>query len=219
MTLAISDVPGNLPREIGSGPTVPDLTSEADARAVLDRYAIEPPAAGWSETVLDVPGEFQVVASTWTAMEAAAEEAERLGYEPFVAGEYVGEARDAARRHAALALQMGKRAALISGGELTVAVSGPGRGGRNQEFALASAMELAGTSMEGVAADTDGIDGSGGAAGAYFDGSTLARSSRDAGEALAANDSGGFFAALGDTFVTGPTGTNVSDLRVLLTGP
>jgi len=220
VTLAISDVAGNLPREIGSGPTVPDLTSEADARAVLDRYRIEPPAAGWSATVFDVPGEFRIVASALTAMEAAAEEAKRIGYEPFLMGEYTGEARDAARRHARVVREVGKGgSALISGGELTVTVSGSGSGGPNREFALASAIELAGAGIEGLAADSDGIDGSGDAAGAFFDGGTLARSGRDAAEALEANDSGGFFGALGDAFVTGPTGTNVSDLRIVLIAP
>ncbi|HYG31152.1 MAG TPA: DUF4147 domain-containing protein [Allosphingosinicella sp.] len=219
VTLAISDVAGNIPREIGSGPTMPDLTSEAEARAVLERYAIEAPAAGWSETVFDVPGEFLVVASGWTAMHAAAEEAERLGYEPLLLGEYDCEARDAASLHARLWRETSGRKALISGGELTVSVTGEGSGGPNQEFALACAIALAGSRIEGLAADSDGIDGSGGAAGAFFDGTSLARSSRHAEAALAANDSGGFFAALGDAFVTGPTGTNVSDLRVILTAP
>ncbi|HEX9931348.1 MAG TPA: DUF4147 domain-containing protein [Allosphingosinicella sp.] len=220
VTLAISDVAGDGPQDIGSGPTVADATTVADAHAVLRRHAIAAPAAGWSESEKGATGEFRIVAANRQALQAAAAEARRLGYEPLVLGACEGEARELGRAHAALALRQRGRMALISGGELTVTVAGCGRGGPNREYALAAAIAFAGTPfIRGLAADSDGIDGSPDAAGAFFDEGTLARSSRDAGAALADNDSGGYFAALGDAFVTGATGTNVNDLRVILTGP
>ena len=215
-TLAISDVPGDRPEDVGSGPTVGDPTSLNEARAVLRRYRVEAPERGWSESPERVAGEFRLIAGNGDALGAAAAEARRLGYEPLVLGACTGEASEVARLHARLALEQPLRTALISGGELSVAVRGRGSGGRNREYALAAAIALGGREVLGLAADTDGIDGSDDAAGAFFDGGTIARSRRDPHEALAANDSGTFFAALGDAFVTGPTGTNVSDLRVIL---
>jgi hydroxypyruvate reductase len=217
VTLAISDVAGDRPADIGSGPTVADGSTVEDARQVLRGYAIAEPPAGWSESPRQVAGEFRIVAGNADALRAAAEEARRLGYEPVLLGACSGEAREVGRTHAAAALRQRGRKALISGGELTVAVSGSGSGGPNREYALAAAITLAGSSAEGLAADSDGVDWSGEAAGAFFDGTTLARSRRDAAAALAANDSGGFFAASGDALVTGQTGTNVSDLRIILT--
>ena len=212
VTLAISDVVGDRPADIGSAPTAADPSSVEEARAVLDRYAIEAPDRGWSETPARVPGEWRLVAGAGDALAAAAAKARELGYAPRLL-ECEGEAREVGRAHAALALEAGPGAALISGGELTVAVRGPGRGGPNQEYALAAALALSGRSgICGLAADTDGIDGASEAAGAFFG------CGAPGGEAaLEANDSDGWFAGRGGLFVTGPTGTNVSDLRIILT--
>jgi hydroxypyruvate reductase len=218
VTLAISDVAGDRPEDIGSGPTAADPSTVADAKEILRRYGIEAPPAGWSESVKHLPGDYRVVASNAHAVAAAAAEAKRLGYRPVLLGETSGEARDAGRAHAALALRQSGRCALISGGEVTVTVRGAGRGGPNQEYALAAAAALAGSSILGLAADTDGIDGAGAAAGAFFDGGTAGRGG-DPAAALAANDSGAFLGRSGDLFAPGPTGTNVSDLRILLTPP
>ena len=220
VTLAISDVVGNAPEAIGSGPTVPDSTTMADAKAVLARYGIAAPVAGWSETPDIAESPFHIVADNDRALLAAAREAQRRGYRVRSLGQCVGEARDVGARHAELALQSPPGTVLISGGELTVTVSGQGRGGPNHEYALAAAIRLAGRAdIAGLAADSDGIDGASLAAGAFFDGTTLARSPRQAAEALAANDSGTYFAALGDQLLTGPTGTNVNDLRIILVAP
>lgn len=219
VTLVISDVPGDSPKDIGSGPTVADPTTIADARFVLDRYGIAGPRRGWTESVKELAGDFSIVASNAGALAAAASEARLLGYRPLILGETQGEAREAGRAHAALAARQGVRTALISGGEVTVTVTGTGSGGPNQEYALAAAIALAGTRASGLAADTDGKDGATAAAGAFFDGGSVARSGPDPVMALADNDSGDFFGGLGDRFVTGPTGTNVGDLRIILTGP
>ena len=220
LTLAISDVVGDSAQEIGSGPTVPDSTTLEDAKAILERCGIEPPARGWSETPKRLASGFRIVARNADALAAAAEEASRLGYRPVVLGDCEGEAREIGRRHAEQAIVSPPGTALISGGELTVAVRGGGRGGPNHEYALAAAAGLAMCEgIAGLACDSDGIDGNSGAAGAWFDGSTLARSGRDAANALAGSDTAAFFAALGDQFVTGPTGTNVNDLRIILVAP
>lgn len=214
VTLAISDVVGDAPEDIGSGPTCADPSSVAEARAILARYGIAAPEGGWSETPKRVPGDWRLVADGGTALRAAAAAARRLGYKVRLL-ECEGEAREVGREHAALALQAGPGTALISGGELTVTVRGSGRGGPNQEYALAAALALTGRSgICGLAADTDGIDGDGEAAGAFFE------CGAPGGEAaLEANDSGGWFARRGALFVTGPSGTNVSDLRILLVAP
>lgn len=213
LTLAISDVAGDRPEDIGSGPTAADPTTIADARAVLERHAVAAPPGGWSETPDEVPGEYRIVARAADALAAAAAEARALGYRPVLLGECRGEARRVARRHAGQALAAAPGTALISGGELEVRVTGSGRGGRNQEYALAAAIALAGRSgIAGLAADSDGIDGSSAAAGAFFGGD----GGDEAAAALAANDSAGYFARRGDQLVTGPTGTNVSDLRIIL---
>ena len=212
LTLAISDVVGGAPEDIGSGPSVADPTTIADAQAVLARHGIAAPAAGWSETAKRTAGEFRIVASAADALAAAAGEARRLGYAPVLLGECGGEAREIGRQHAEAALRLPPGSALISGGELTVAVRGEGRGGPNLEYALAAGIALAGRDgIAGLAADTDGLDGSSGAAGAFFSGAPVA----GAAEALAANDS----AERADPFVTGPTGTNVNDLRIILVAP
>ena len=216
VTLAISDVVGDRPQDIGSGPTVADPTDSEQAAEILRRHGIAAPARGWSETAKHVPGDYHVIGSGRIALAAAADRARALGYLP-VTIECEGEAREVGRAHAARILAAPAGTALITGGELTVTVRGSGKGGPNQEYALAAAAALAGCKgISGLAADTDGIDGIGGAAGAFFDGTTLQRSARHPQDALAGNDSYGFFAALGDLFVPGGTGTNVNDLRILL---
>jgi glycerate 2-kinase len=228
VTLAISDVVGDRPEDIGSGPTVADPTTVADAQAILAAHGLH--VAHWSESVKPVEAEgwradYRVVARCRDALEAAAALAIGRGYAP-VLSEITGEARDVARAHAALALaahREGRRTAFISGGELTVTVRGPGSGGPNREYALALALALDGA--EGIAvlaADSDGIDGSADAAGAFVDPGTLRRA-RAAGldpvAALDANGSGPLFAALDDALLTGPTGTNVNDIRIILIDP
>ena len=213
VTLAISDVVGDSPADIGSGPTAADPSSVADAQAILDRRGIAAPRLGWSETPRRVPGTWRLVANAATALDAAAARARRLGYAVRLLPECEGEARDVGRAHAALALASASGTALISGGELTVTVRGGGRGGPNQEYALAAALALDGREgISGLAADTDGIDGVGDAAGAFF-----GCGAPGGLAALEANDSGAWFEARGGLFRTGPTGTNVSDLRIILT--
>ncbi|HEV2079519.1 MAG TPA: DUF4147 domain-containing protein [Allosphingosinicella sp.] len=219
LTLATSDVVGDRPEDIGSGPTAADPSSIEDARSILRRYRIEEPQAGWRESEKSVPGEYKVVGSGRSAVDGAARKAAELGYLPRIIGyDCTGEARQVAVAHARFALQASGPAALISGGELTVTLEGSGRGGPNQEYALALALALRGApGICALATDTDGIDGSGEAAGAFIDPRTLRQSGAE--EALARNDSGGFFAARQDLFVTGPTGTNVNDLRIILIDP
>jgi len=219
VTLALSDVVGNAPETIGSGPTVPDTSTMADAKAILARYGLEAPRFGWSETPNIPSSTFRIVADNGTAIETATREAERLGYRVRFLGEVEGEAREIGARHAEIALESPPGTLLLSGGELTVTVAGGGRGGPNHEYALAAAIRLAGRAgVAGLAADSDGVDGASLAAGAFFDGGSVARSQRDAAAALAGNDSAAFFAALDDQLVTGPTGTNVNDLRIILVG-
>jgi glycerate 2-kinase len=245
VTLAISDVPGDDPAVIGSGPTVPDPTTYADARAVLAKYRIEPPpavaahlAAALHET--PKPGDpvfanarFALVASPQDSLSAAAALAEARGIAPIVLSDRIeGEAREVARVHAAIALQIaagrfraGERvvkppAVLLSGGETTVTISGGGRGGRNVEFLLALGVALDGAlDVAAIACDTDGIDGTEDNAGAILYPDSLARAAAlgiPAKAALADNDGYGFFAALGDLVMTGPTLTNVNDFRAIL---
>jgi hydroxypyruvate reductase len=233
VTLMVSDVPGDEPAVIGSGPTVPDPTTYADARAVLAKYRIDPPpavqarlAAGSDET--PKPGDPRLarasaimIATPKQALAAAAKAAVQAGYRPVVLGDAIeGEARDVGAAQARLALGQQGRVALISGGETTVTVRGQGRGGRNAEFLLGLTIALAGApGIHALAADTDGIDGSEDNAGALCAPDTLARAKAgglDAGQRLADNDAYGFFAALGDLVVTGPTRTNVNDFRVIL---
>ena len=228
VTLAISDVVGDRPEDIGSGPTVADASTIADAQAILAAHGLH--AAHWSESVEPAEAErwradYRIVARSRGALEAAAVLAVSQGYTPAIS-ETAGEARAVAQAHAAQALAAhrdGRRTALISGGELTVTVRGPGRGGPNHEYALALAIALDGAEgIAALAADSDGIDGSADAAGTFVDPGTLRRA-RAAGldpvAALEANDSAPFFAALGDALVTGATGTNVNDIRIILVDP
>ena len=240
LTLAISDVPGDDPAVIGSGPTVPDPTTLADAREIVRRYGLELP-----ETVtraLDDPGnetpkpgdrifsgaDYRVVARPADALRVAAERAAAAGYECVMLGDRLqGEARDVATEHARLALEArarSRRAAILSGGELTVTLRGNGRGGPNQEYALALAIHLNGVpGIAALAADTDGTDGGGGRpddpAGAFVDPTTLQRARRaglDPAAFLADNNSTGFFNGIGDLFRPGPTFTNVTDFRAIV---
>lgn len=239
-TLAISDVPGDDPATIASGPAVADPTTYADARAVLAKYAIAPPPAVAAR--LDAardetpkPGDPRLararatlVATPQAALEAAAETAREAGWRPVILSDAIeGEARHAALTQAAIARQIALRGqpaappcVLLSGGETTVTVAGAGRGGRNTEFLLALAVALDGLpGVSAVAADTDGIDGSEDNAGAFVFPDTPARAAAaglDPRAYLARNDSHGFFAALGDLLTTGPTLTNVNDFRAVL---
>src|SRR5205807_7719491 len=249
VTLAISDVPGDDPAVIASGPTVPDPTTFADARAVLAKYGITEPKAviahlAEARDETPKPGDpifantrFELIASPQQALAAAAEAALARHITPIVLSDRIeGEARDVAAMHAAIAVQLRAGqlrvgheivtppAVLLSGGETTVTLRGPGhttgRGGRNVEFLLGLAAALDGApGIAALACDTDGIDGTEDYAGAIVYPETIARAaSRGIAikEALADNDGYGFFAALGDLVVTGPTLTNVNDLRAIL---
>jgi hydroxypyruvate reductase len=240
MTIAISDVPGDDPSAIGSGPTVPDPTTLRDARAIVANYNLDAPDTikrALNETKNETPkpgdpafagSQVALAARPADSMRAAEAAVRNAGYDCISLGERVeGEAREVAAAHASLARDLrakGKRAVMLSGGELTVTIRGNGRGGPNQEYALALAIALAG--MPGVAAlagDTDGTDGGSGAAtdpaGALVDGESLARArARDLDPAafLADNNSSAFFEALGDLLVPGPTYTNVNDFRAIV---
>jgi hydroxypyruvate reductase len=243
LTLAISDVPGDDPATIGSGPTVGDPTTLADARAVLARYRIEPApgieaafARADNETLKPGAPElasssYRLVATPKAALEAAAAIARSEGYDVELLGDALeGEARLVAASHAKLALeakQRGERTAILSGGELTVTVKGAGSGGPNQEYALALALALGqAPGIVALAADTDGADGGSGdaadPAGAIVTPGSLARASEldlNAATFLENNDSTAFFRALGDLVETGPTHTNVNDFRAILVDP
>jgi glycerate 2-kinase len=240
VTLAISDVPGDDPSVIGSGPTVSDTSTLAESLEILARRKVEiPPAIAEAlhnpANESPEPGHpafanstFKIVARPADALAAAAAAARTAGLVPEVLGSDVeGEARDIAASHAEAArraIKMNRPAILLSGGELTVTIRGKGRGGPNQEYALALAVSLAGASgVAAVAGDTDGTDGGGGSAddpaGAFIDETTLARAGSlglDPARFLADNDSTGFFERLGDLLVPGPTCTNVNDLRAVL---
>ena len=226
LALIVSDVTGDDPTHIASGPCAPDPTTIADAQAVLRRYGIAAPGP-FSET--PKPGdelfarvENRVIATARRSLEAAAAVFRAAGIAPVLLGDDItGEAREVARDMATQARELRRPAALISGGECTVTVTGAGgRGGRCAEFLLALAIALDGVpGVHGIAADTDGIDGSEDNAGAFLAPDTLARAAAkgiDAEKMLEANDSYGFFSALGDLVVTGPTRTNVNDYRAIL---
>jgi len=242
LTLAISDVPGDDPAVIASGPTVADPTTAVDALKVLDFHGIIISAelrARLASGALETPkpgdprlarSEFRLVASPRQMLEAAAAEASRLGITPLILGDAIeGEAREVGKALAGMALSCGrhgfpakKPCVLLSGGETTVTLKGGGRGGRNTEFLLGLALTLGGApGIHALAADTDGIDGSEDNAGAFVAPETLARARTlgvDPRQCLADNDAWGFFAALGDLLVTGPTRTNVNDFRAVLVG-
>jgi hydroxypyruvate reductase len=243
LTLAISDVPGDRACDIASGPTVADPSTSADALRYLRHYRLDLPErvlealhAPASESIK--PGDpmiarsaFQLIATPEQALQAAARRARQHGLSAMILGDRIqGEAREVARVMAAIALQVavhGEPQAppllLLSGGETTVSVRGTGRGGRNSEFALALALALDGhPAIHALAADTDGVDGNAEIAGALVAPDSLARATAlglNARDALDNNDAHGFFSALGDSVVTGPTFTNVNDFRALLVQP
>ena len=243
LTLAISDVPHDSPDAIGSGPTVADPTTLADARAILALYRITPPAeiaAALQDPANETPlpgsdalsrSRYQLAARPMASLEAAAKLAAAAGYRVDVLGDSLeGEARDVAAFHAAMAhnaKQRGDRVALMSGGELTVTVRGKGSGGPNQEYALGLAVALDGADgIYGIACDTDGTDGGIGKpddpAGALILPDTVKRAGDlgiDAVTFLKNNDSTGFFRGIGDLVMPGPTQTNVNDFRVILVDP
>jgi hydroxypyruvate reductase len=240
VTLAISDVPHDDPSAIASGPTVPDPTTLADARALVARYNLSIDDA--VRRALDDPGnesckpgdaafaraQFELIARPRNSLDAAIKLAKHASYEIVDLGaDLEGEARDVAADHAKLALQAraeGKQLAILSGGELTVTVRGHGRGGPNQEYALALAGLLKDVSgISALAGDTDGADGGAGSAndpaGAMIDDNTFAKMKSlglDAQKYLDNNDATTFFERTGDLLVTGPTLTNVNDIRVIL---
>jgi hydroxypyruvate reductase len=238
--LAISDVPGDDPAVIGSGPTVPDPTTLAQARTVVTRYRVPLPQAVEQALVNPAnetpkPGQgvfdetsFRLVARPTDIFQKVEARVRKAGYDCVLLGTQLeGEARGVAAEHARLARelsQQGARAVILSGGELTVTVNGKGRGGPNQEYALALAVELDATpAITALAGDTDGTDGGSGKAddpaGALVDDSTLDRARAaglDPAEFLADNNSTEFFATLGDLLTPGPTFTNVNDFRAIL---
>ncbi len=243
VTLAISDVPHDDPATIASGPTVPDTTTLADARAIVERYKLQVDDA--VRAALDdsrnescKPGDaafararFQLISTPRGSLDAAIAVARKAGYDIIDLGaDLEGEARDVAAAHAKLAFKAHdekKRVAIMSGGELTVTVRGTGRGGPNQEYVLALVELLAGAPEFSVlAGDTDGADGGAGAAtdpaGAIADHltfETMRKLNLDPKAMLANNDATAFFAATGDLLNTGPTLTNVNDIRVILVDP
>lgn len=240
ITLLLSDVPGDRPMDIASGPTAADPTTCADALAIARRYGITLPAAaqtalesGAAESVK--PGdprlaraEVRMIATPEMALEAAATVAREAGYAPFILGDAIeGEARDVGKVHAGIALHAAERGqpfsppcVLLSGGETTVTLRGKGRGGRNVECLLSLAIALDGhPRIHALMGDTDGVDGAEEIAGALIGPNTLSLA-WDRGlkpvDALANNDGHGFFQAVDASVVTGPTRTNVNDFRAIL---
>lgn len=234
--LVVSDVPGDDPTQVASGPTVPSHVSRAEALALIRDWHIEIPAAliTWLQNTPELPSgqderriTSHVIASARLSLDAAARAAEAQGLTAVILSDRIeGEARDVAQVHAALAAEVAaynrpfkRPVVILSGGETTVTLKGKGKGGRNAEFALALALAAEGVRFTALVADTDGIDGSEHNAGAFADGTTAQRL-RAVGQngrtLLAANDAFTAFEALGDLFVTGPTGTNVNDFRAIL---
>lgn len=240
VTLVVSDVPGDDPAQVASGPTIPDASSRAGARALLSAWRIDlpPRVADWltgEEGGAPDPAdprfaghEVRVIASAHLSLEAAAAQAAAQGVPAVILSDSIeGEARDVARMHAAIAREVVLRdrpfrrpVVILSGGETTVTLRQQGgKGGRNSEFLLALALASEGLPLTALAADTDGIDGSETNAGAFADGQSAARLralGHDPAALLAGHDAYRAFAALGDLFSTGPTGTNVNDFRAIL---
>lgn len=242
VSLIVSDVPGDNPAFVASGPTIPDVSTPADALAIVSRYGMILPEAVMRHLASkhsaapkpDHPAfasqQHHIIASASVSLEAAAAKARTLGIEAVILSDAIeGEARDIGRMHAAIARETALRnrpfvkpVVILSGGETTVTISGEtyGKGGRNSEFLLSLALDIDG--MDGIhalAADTDGIDGSEDNAGAFADGATITRmraASADPRDHLARHDAWSAFHASGDLFVPGPTGTNVNDLRAML---
>ncbi|TRC95065.1 glycerate kinase [Mesorhizobium sp. WSM4303] len=240
VSLVVSDIPGDNPALVASGPTVPDTGSRADALASIAAYGMKLPDAVMAHInspAADAPSpgderfsrnEVHLIASAGVSLEAAAAEAKRQGIEAVILSDSIeGEAREVGGVHAAIAREVATRnrpfqkpVLILSGGETTVTLRAKGKGGRNSEFLLAFAIGISGAdNIHALAADTDGIDGSEDNAGAFADGSTVSRmraASVDAKAMLVGNNAWTAFNAVGDLFVPGPTGTNVNDLRAIL---
>lgn len=241
VSLVVSDIPGDQPSLVSSGPTVPDASTRVDALAIIDAYRMSLPDAVMRHLhspAADAPlpedlrfrrNEVRVIASAARSLEAAADAARRQGIEAVILSDAIeGEARDVGMVHAAIAREVAARnrpfarpVVILSGGETTVTLRGKGgRGGRNSEFLLSLAIGIDGNDgISAFAADTDGIDGSEDNAGAFADWTSVARlraKGLDPKALLNTNDSWGVFAALDDLFRPGPTGTNVNDLRAIV---
>jgi len=239
VSLVVSDVPGDDPAQVASGPTVPDAVTRAQARAMAESWRIDlpPRVADWlvgEQGVAPDPRdpvfaghEVTVIASARISLEAAAGAARAAGIPAVILSDAIeGEARDVGRVHASIAREVATRnrpferpVVILSGGETTVTLRAKGRGGRNSEFLLATALAAEGVPFAALAADTDGIDGSEDNAGAFATGESAARLralGRDPAALLAGNDAYSAFLALGDLFTPGPTGTNVNDFRAIL---
>ncbi|ANL34001.1 glycerate kinase type-2 family protein [Rhizobium phaseoli] len=241
VSLIVSDIPGDNPAHVASGPTVPDSSTRHEALEIIRQYGLQLPQAALdhlNSPKADAPRpddpvfsrhEHHIIASAGVSLEAAAAQAKEQGIEAAILSDAIeGESRDVALVHAAIAREVlgrdrpfSKPVVILSGGETTVTLRGKGgKGGRNGEFALAMALAIDGQQdIHVLAADTDGIDGSEDNAGAFADGGTVKRlrtAGLDARRLLDGNDSYSGFAAVGDLFETGPTGTNVNDFRAIL---
>ncbi|WP_376702235.1 glycerate kinase [Mesorhizobium sp. ISC25] len=240
VSLVVSDIPGDDPALVASGPTVPDVGSREDALASIAAYGMNLPVsvmAHINSPAADAPrpddprfirNEVHLIASAGVSLEAAAAEAKRQGIQAVILSDSIeGEAREVGGVHAAIAREVATRnrpfakpVLILSGGETTVTLRAKGKGGRNSEFLLAFAIGISGMAgVHALAADTDGIDGSEDNAGAFADGSTVSRmrmAGVDAKAMLAGNNAWTAFNAVGDLFAPGPTGTNVNDLRAIL---
>lgn len=240
-SLVVSDIPGDNPAFVASGPTVPDATDRDDALKIIERYRLDLPQAVLAhikgenchapkpDDAVFANNEVRVIASAAVSLEAAAKEARRHGVEAVILSDAMeGEAREVAHVHAAIAREVAERdrpfkkpVVILSGGETTVTIREKGgKGGRNSEFLLSFALDIDGyANIHALAADTDGIDGSENNAGAFADGMTVSRlleAGVEGAARLDANDAWTAFDAIGDLFVPGPTGTNVNDLRAIL---
>ena len=238
VTLVISDVPGDDLSAVASGPTIADPTTFADARAVITKHGLLLPASvvrHLAEAKRETPKHLAntqatLIASPQKSLLAAARVARQAGYKPLILGDAIeGEARDVGFVHAGIALQARRfgqpvkpPCAIISGGEATVTIRGNGVGGRNVEFLLALALKLNGANgIHALAADTDGVDGGAEVAGAFISPTTLTRARKrgiDPYKELSNNNAHQFFQKLGDQLITGPTLTNVNDIRIILVG-
>jgi len=240
VSLVVSDIPGDNPALVASGPTVPDTGSRADALRFVETYGMTLPAAvmrHMNSAAADAPSpsdprfarnEVHVIASAAVSLDAAAAAARAQGIEAVILSDAIeGEAREVGSVHAAIAREVATRdrpfrkpVLILSGGETTVTLRAKGKGGRNSEFLLSFAIGVDGVDgIEALAADTDGIDGSEDNAGAFADGGTVSRmrsAGVDAKAMLVGNNAWTAFNAVGDLFVPGPTGTNVNDLRAIL---
>jgi glycerate 2-kinase len=240
VSLVVSDIPGDNPALVASGPTLPDTSTRAEALAIVEAYRMKLPApvkAHLASAAAESPrpddprfarNTVHLIASAAVSLEAAAAAAERAGIPAVILSDSIeGEAREVGAVHAAIAREVAIRnqpfarpVLMLSGGETTVTLRGNGKGGRNSEFLLAFALGIDGFhSIHALAADTDGIDGSEDNAGAFADGSSVARmrtAGIDTKGRLAQNDAWTAFNAIEDLFVPGPTGTNVNDLRAIL---